>query len=563
MTNQEKLYYKLQAEYNSFLDTFRDMEPGQIIEAAYEKVSKECILEQFEDKNFASNGQARYLLNQDNSLNALYGVWLDVDSHIGESIHTCMEDYMFVISDMSLDLPGEAIEGDIVQNYTVIQAVLFDNNVGFALAHNPNAVSPYVTWRMFNDSGKLDYEWGNYVDSEENAVADYISRYEDYIEDRNLTEIPIPPPTRLARVPQSNHTIITDITHTIKETTPEETDRIYKAELQLPDQQDLHLEVFHEENDVEAVKYAYELCAEQEGVFLMEVHELDENYDSIREIDLRTHDPDLRRFMGVDVIDFLGQIVEKTVEDYKSDFKIDTEVLWKVAIKENPPDQRLMWHCSKYGTHLLNEDEVFTKSTGAHGYWVSYRPSEPTMMGYVIEVTGYRDETVVGNIFEVGDYYTHAQYVSENALVLDSVSLTYSSDWGINAGKTITVPRHEYDNDRHRLMSESGNVTAIKYHPSESTRTMTNLLQMEKAKHMAMPIGNTNVHLQKVDTKLAEIRAVTEQPTQTEKTPTPAKPQTFDEILKEAQAKADKFNAEKAQNKGIEQPNKNNPQIGD
>ena len=75
------------------------------------------------------------------------------------------------------------------------------------------------------------------------------------------------------------------------------------------------------------------------------------------------------------------------------------------------------------------------------------------MLGYIVEVTGYeRDGTIKGNIFEVGDYAGHAAYVKQAALPLDSVSLTYSNNWGINAEKTITVPREVYDKDRHRLM---------------------------------------------------------------------------------------------------------------
>ena len=66
-------------------------------------------------------------------------------------------------------------------------------------------------------------------------------------------------------------------------------ERLYKAEIQLPDQKDLHLEVFGAEDDASAVKHAYELLDEWEGATLAEVHELNENYDSIREIDLQKY----------------------------------------------------------------------------------------------------------------------------------------------------------------------------------------------------------------------------------------------------------------------------------
>ena len=291
--------------------------------------------------------------------------------------------------------------------------------------------------------------------------------------------------------------------------------RKYKAEISLPNTEFPHLEVFGADNDVDAVNQANELASEQEGAYLLEVHELNDNYDSIREIDLRNHDPEVRRFMDVDIIDFLGQIAEKTIIHYPGDFKIDVDALWKAALAENPEEKRLMWHCCSYGTHILDEQDVFIKDTGAYGTWVNYRPNDEDMIGYVIEVTGYEDETVIGNVYDVGNYAQHAFYVHENALALDSLSLTYSNDWGINAGKTITVPRYEYDNDSNRLMCESGNVVKIQYHPSESTKKMADLLKAEKIKHMAMPIGDTQEHLEKLGKKLAELHGEPE-PTQQE-----------------------------------------------
>ena len=98
------------------------------------------------------------------------------------------------------EFPGNTVEGDNVKNYVVNRAVLFDNNVGFAFAHNPEAVSPFVTWRMFNDNGKLEYEWGNYFGSEEKALVDYISRATDYQRNEKVKEIPLPVPSESPEV---------------------------------------------------------------------------------------------------------------------------------------------------------------------------------------------------------------------------------------------------------------------------------------------------------------------------------------------------------------------------
>jgi hypothetical protein len=74
------------------------------------------------------------------------------------------------------------------------------------------------------------------------------------------------------------------------------------------------------------------------------------------------------------------------------------------------------------------------------------------------------------------------------------------------------VPKYEYDKDRHRLMSESGDVVKITYHASEAMQKMADRLQKEKANHMAMPIGDVNEHLQKIDKKLSALDGYNMQP---------------------------------------------------
>jgi len=78
------------------------------------------------------------------------------------------------------DFPSIEVDGDVNADYMIKRATLFNDNVGFAFAHNSEAASPFVTWRMFNNDGKLEYEWGNCFSDEVNALVDYISRIENY-----------------------------------------------------------------------------------------------------------------------------------------------------------------------------------------------------------------------------------------------------------------------------------------------------------------------------------------------------------------------------------------------
>jgi hypothetical protein len=264
-----------------------------------------------------------------------------------------------------------------------------------------------------------------------------------------------------------------------------------------------------------------------------------------------SNDPSLRRYMDIDLELYLGKIAEKVILHYPNDWNIDKRTLHKAASSDNPEDKRLMWHVCGYGTHLNTERDTFIKDTGAYNTWVGYRQRDEDMFGYVIEVAGYDDGIIKGNVFEVGDYYNHSLYVRDTALLCDCVSLTYSDAWGVNAGKTITVPRYEYNDDRHRLMSESGNVTAIRYHPWEAMTKMSELLRHERARRMALPMGSTGELLRKMADRLAEIRKPAEEitlPEQAVAKPQPAKKQSITTMLANADAEAKAHNAQRAKN---------------
>ena len=552
MTIQDKFYEKLQAEYNGYLSRLRSMPSQQIIDNAYEMVTKECILWKFNNGNYLTDAQAKHLLDQNYTLDDFYDVWKSTDIHYEELIKECINNHL----DSLGILPGQIVEGEKIHGYTIKRAVLFNDDRGFAYAHNPSAVSPYVTWQLTNTDGKLDYYWGHYFSHEDDALADFNSRATEYAGKNGIEEKQLP---------------------TVQEKSTDDEWRKYKAEINNPDKSAFpNFEIFSAKNDVDAIREAHKICdnANDADVFLLEMHEVDDDYNIVRELDLLNHDPDLRRYMNVDLIDFLGQIADRVIVHYPSDFELDVEELREIAQLSNHRENRFMWHCSAFGTRLLPENDVFIRGTGSYNYWVDYRANDPDMVGYAIEVLGKRNslangngETVIGNVYELGEYACHARYVREKALVLDSVSLTYSSDWGVNAGKTITVPRFEYDNDRLRLMGESGNVVKITYHPSESVKSMYELLKYEQDTRLAMPIGNTQEFLSNLDTKLAKVRNFPEQPTKdvTAVThPSQSASPTFKQMLRDAQSKADRLNddAAKDNTKPNTQEKKNNYEIG-
>ena len=68
-----------------------------------------------------------------------------------------------------------------IQGYAIEKSVLFENNRGFALGHNPAAPQPYVTWQFTESEGGVrDYYWGHYHTDREWAERDFSRRIDDY-----------------------------------------------------------------------------------------------------------------------------------------------------------------------------------------------------------------------------------------------------------------------------------------------------------------------------------------------------------------------------------------------
>ena len=84
-------------------------------------------------------------------------------------------------------LPGQPVSGENA-GYEIKQAILFDDGRGYALAHNPAAASPYVTWMFRETNGERSYDLGHYLDSKAKARADYIYRVEDYMSSYKAAE---------------------------------------------------------------------------------------------------------------------------------------------------------------------------------------------------------------------------------------------------------------------------------------------------------------------------------------------------------------------------------------
>lgn len=78
---------------------------------------------------------------------------------------------------------------DNVKGYEIKRDITFENDRGFALGENPQAVQPFVTWQFTEDaSGRRDYYWGHYTIDKAAATWDYENRVSEYQHDYGVSE---------------------------------------------------------------------------------------------------------------------------------------------------------------------------------------------------------------------------------------------------------------------------------------------------------------------------------------------------------------------------------------
>nr|WP_207750678.1 hypothetical protein [Anaeromonas gelatinilytica] len=78
---------------------------------------------------------------------------------------------------------------DNVKGHEIKRAIAFENDRGFALGENPQAVQHFATWQFTEDaSGRRDYYWGYYTTDKAAATRDYENRVSEYQYDYGVSE---------------------------------------------------------------------------------------------------------------------------------------------------------------------------------------------------------------------------------------------------------------------------------------------------------------------------------------------------------------------------------------
>ena len=157
------------------------------------------------------------------------------------------------------------------------------------------------------------------------------------------------------------------------------------------------------------------------------------------------------KFEGVDILGFLGQVVELHTQHYKDDFDIDKELIPKLALSGEPEDRRLLWMSRPCGTYTLREREVYLEDSYANNVWRFYHEqTKDPVLAYAISIKDVRDGKVIGNIYPL-DYGSHVERTKSLTCPIEKVSVVFED------GTNIIIP---YQN-RRRLINEPVSYTHL------------------------------------------------------------------------------------------------------
>lgn len=123
---------------------------------------------------------------------------------------------------------------------------------------------------------------------------------------------------------------------------------------------------------------------------------------------------EMKKYINVDVIETLREIMLHTTKHYRSDFDIDELMLKNAAQSENKWEKRFLWATREHGTLLDLEWNVFITDTWENNEW-SYYLRDKTIKAYAVKIDRMEDIKIIGDIYQL-DYPKCVRFVSDCAL---------------------------------------------------------------------------------------------------------------------------------------------------
>ena len=108
---------------------------------------------------------------------AFDNTWLQAHAILVDCFTDCIRKLYDALGAERFALPGleEHGESETVGGFEIIKSIMTDANQGYAIGHNPAAVSHWVCWQFYIRDGERSYNWGIYGE-EQDAIDGYNSR---------------------------------------------------------------------------------------------------------------------------------------------------------------------------------------------------------------------------------------------------------------------------------------------------------------------------------------------------------------------------------------------------
>lgn len=191
------------------------------------------------------------------------------------------------------------------------------------------------------------------------------------------------------------------------------------------------------------------------------------------------------KFSNVDILAFMGNVVQKHTKHYQSDFEIDEKILREAADRQEQRDKTFIWLCRTAGTWLLLERNIFLKDTREFNTFSFYaEQTSDLILAYVIEVIGDAQDSVMGNVY-VLDYPEHYSHVHSVSLKAETVVMQYEHGCRTQSAddRISGYPDMEY-----------GKLQSVQYHP-HSQEELTGLLWNERRERKCFKEGNPSAYI--------------------------------------------------------------------
>ncbi len=130
------------------------------------------------------------------------------------------------------------------------------------------------------------------------------------------------------------------------------------------------------------------------------------------------------KVVSTDILGIMGQIVERHVRHFKSDFDIDREIL---TDQSGSRRTAYLWLVRECGTWLLPERNLFIKGTREHCTLAYYAEQERGgVVLFSVEATGTSDTGgLSGSIYRLPGLVGYYGHILSNAIPPKSITLQY------------------------------------------------------------------------------------------------------------------------------------------